>query len=199
MCEALSAAKMRDFSTMTAELLPEVASLVKSAVAKAKARGSQVVGVIGFSQGTRVVAGLLKAAQIRRELLKEGKGQGLDWCDFKFGVSVCLSFPPPLIPIEVIEVVKGSGLDEARQKEILEAKIKLPALHLLGAQDEWKWAGKLLVESAYEVDPEPKDEVGKGKNGVFEFAMGHHYPVQPEDTQKVADWVLGTWEETKGS
>ncbi|KAJ4360902.1 uncharacterized protein N0V89_001471 [Didymosphaeria variabile] len=196
--EALSAAKMRDLSTLTTELLPEVSSLVKSAVANAKARGSEVVGVIGFSQGTRVVAGLLKAAQIRRELLKEGKAEGLEWCDFKFGVSVCSSFPPPLVPVEVVEAVKKCGLDEARQKEMLEAKITLPAIHMLGKQDEWRWAGKLLIESAYEVESEPKDEVEKGKNGVFEFVMGHHYPVQSEDTEKVANWVIGTWEETKG-
>ncbi|KAF2449987.1 hypothetical protein P171DRAFT_405638 [Karstenula rhodostoma CBS 690.94] len=179
-------------------MLPEVSNLVEAAVARARTRGSKVVGVIGFSQGTRVVAGLLKAAQILRELKKEGKGDGLDWLDIRFALSVCSSFPPPLVPAAVIEAVRSSGLDEARQKDILEARIRLPALHVLGIQDEWKWAGKLLVESAYEADVEPQSVVEQGRNGVYEFNMGHHYPVQPEDTQRVADWVLGTWEGVKG-
>lgn len=178
-------------------MLPEVSSIVETAVVRARARGSKVVGVIGFSQGTRVVAGLLKASQIWRELVKEGKGEGLDWLDISFGLSVCSSFPPAVVPVAVIEAVRASGLDEARQKAMLEGKIRLPALHVLGGQDEWAWAGKLLVESAYEMVVEPQSEVKKGKSGVYEFAMGHHYPVQPEDTENVANWVLGTWESLK--
>lgn len=173
----------------------DVSSLIQNAVAKANARGSKVVGVIGFSQGTRVVAGLLKAAQIRRELKKEGKAEGLEWLqDLSFGLSVCTSYPPPVMPTEVLEAVKASGWDETRQKEVMEAKIDIPTLHVLGLQDEYRWAGKLLIESGYDPEIKAKDEVANGTTGLYEFNMGHHYPVQAADTQKVADWVLGTWE-----
>ncbi|KAL5380845.1 hypothetical protein PMIN06_005125 [Paraphaeosphaeria minitans] len=180
-------------------MIPEVYSLIEAAVARARRKGSNVVGVIGFSQGTRVVAGLLKASQIQRVLAKEGEGEGLEWlADIRFGLSVCSSFPPALVPAAVLEAVENSGRDEDRKKALLKEKVLLPALHILGNQDEWAWAGKLLIGNAYETDVEPKGEVEKGKNGVYEFAMGHHYPVQPEDTEKVANWVLGTWEGVKG-
>jgi hypothetical protein len=182
-----------------AEMVPAVSNLVEAAVNRARVRGSKVVGVIGFSMGTRVVAGLLKASQMRRALQKEGVWGGPAWLDFSFGVTMCSSFPPLLVPAIAIEAVRTSGLDEARQKEILEARITIPALHVLGGEDEWLYAGKLLVQSAYEVDIQPMKQVEKGKNGVYEFKMGHQYPVEPKDTLKVANWIVGTWEGIKDS
>jgi hypothetical protein len=180
-------------------MVPAVSNLIEAAVNRARNRGSKVAGIIGFSMGTRVVAGLLKASQMRRELQKEGVWGGPEWLDFNFGVTMCSSFPPLLVPAVAVEAVRNSGLAEARQKEILEARITIPALHVLGSDDEWLYAGKLLVQSGYETDIEPQKEVEKGKNGVYEFNMGHQYPVQPEDTQKVANWIVGTWEGMKAS
>ncbi|KAF1968253.1 hypothetical protein BU23DRAFT_514983 [Bimuria novae-zelandiae CBS 107.79] len=176
-------------------------TLLIDTVTRITSSGGKVVGLLGFSQGTRVVVGLLKAAQIRAALVDaDGDPKDLEWLkDIKFGVSTCSSFPPPLVPASVLDAVAASGLDEGKQKEMLEAKIAMPTLHVLGNQDEWRWAGKLLVESAFGIDLENQGEVVKGKSGVYEFNMGHHYPVQPEDTKKVADWVLGTWEGVKNT
>lgn len=196
--ETLSASDVKELDMASVHMIPELEKLVKDEVEKAKNRGSKVVGVVGFSQGTRVVAGLLKAAQIRAALLKEGKGAELDWLeDLKFGLSTCSSFPPPVLPACAVEAVKSSGLPEEQQKAILAAKITPPTLHILGIQDEWRWGGKLLIEGAYEMDTDAQSAVDVGKSGLYEFNMGHHYPVDAEETKKVADWVLGTWETLK--
>lgn len=179
-------------------MLPEVSSLIHAAVTRAQARGSPVVGAIGFSQGTRVVAGLLKATQIYRELAKEGKAQGLEWLDFRFGLSVCSSFPPLVLPEAVREAVEKAGWEAERREEVMGGRIRVPALHVLGAQDEWAYAGRMLVGSAYEMEVEPREVVEEGKSGVYKFEIGHHYPVATEDTEKVAKWVVGTWEGLKG-
>lgn len=196
--ESLNASDTKDASTTNLHMLPEVVALIKGEVAKAKARGSKVVGVVGFSQGTRVVAGLLKAAQVQGELAREGKAEGLEWlADIKFGLSMCSSFPPPIVPGEVVEVVRKSGWEEERQEAVLGAKIKVPALHVLGGQDEWRWGGQLLIENTYEMDVEAKSVVEAGKSGLYIFDIGHHYPVVQEDTEKVADWVTKTWNGVK--
>ncbi|KAJ4304765.1 hypothetical protein N0V90_000293 [Kalmusia sp. IMI 367209] len=189
--EALSTTKMREH---TATMLPSIEDLVRTTVSNIRAKGGKVVGLIGFSQGTRVVAGLLKGSQIREALVKEGKDAGgLEWLDFKFALSVCSSSPPLLVPPSVVDALSASGLEEARQAEVLDAKVEVPTLHVLGNQDEWRWAGKLLIETVYAAG----EEVQAGKVSVYEFSMGHHYPVQPDHTQKLVDWMLGTWEVVK--
>lgn len=197
--EAVSASVTRDASMTSLHMGGDVVSMIKGEVEKVRAKGGKVVGVVGFSQGTRVVAGLLKGRQVQGELAKEGKGEGLEWlADIRFGLSVCSSFPPPIVPGEVVEAVGRSGWSEERKEEVLEAKVTVPVLHVLGAQDEWRWGGQLLIEKVYEMDGEAKSVVEAGKSGLYVFDIGHHYPVAQEDTEKVADWVVKTWYGAKG-
>jgi len=92
--EALSASDARDTSLTNLHMGKDVVDMIKREVEKVKARGSTVVGVVGFSQGTRVVAGLLKAREVQGVLAAEGKGEGLERLgDIRFGISVCSSFP----------------------------------------------------------------------------------------------------------
>lgn len=173
-------------------LPPEVSSLIQATARAVRARGSRVAGLIGFSQGTRVVAGLLKGMEIVRVL----KGEGVDvaelegWLDFGFALSVCGSYPPPLVPREVVEAMRGAGWSEERVKEMGMGKIGVPVLHVQGRTDEWAWAGKLLIEHCY--------EVGEGRSEVLEADMGHHYPTRTEETEKLRDWVLEVWGRTEG-
>lgn len=179
-------------------MVPELETLVRDAVAEVRSKGGYVAGLIGFSQGTRIIAGLFKAAQIRKALLDAGeKAEGLDWLDFKFGLSVCSASPPPFLPPSLIDAVKASSLPEEKQNALLEMKVDVPTLHVIGNQDQWRWAGKLLVEAVYGLEGDGKSTVEKGKGGFYEFQMGHHYPVKPEDTQRIVEWVLGTWETLK--
>ncbi|KAF2001742.1 hypothetical protein P154DRAFT_489679 [Amniculicola lignicola CBS 123094] len=167
----------------------EVESLVKDAVLEARGKGSKVVGLIGFSQGTRVVAGLMKGCEIRRAVVEAEEGgekgeEGEDWCDFDFALSVCGSYPPPLLPPSVSARLSASSLSPSAQESILSSRVKLPTLHLEGNADEWAWAAKLLVEGVY--------EVGEGMSEVRVCEMGHHYPQKVEEIEGVRDWVVGT-------
>jgi hypothetical protein len=155
----------------------EVESLLRTTVTSITSRGGRVIGLLGFSQGTRIVAGLLKGAEIRRE--KGTVGDGLEWLDFAFAVSVCGSYPPLVVPESALKVL---GADE--EEAVLKKKIEVPTLHVQGNQDEWQWAGKLLIEGSY--------EVAEGKSKVVQVDMGHHYPVKAEDSEMIRDWVLST-------
>lgn len=159
----------------------EVESLIRDTVGGIRAQGGKVVGLIGFSQGTRVVAGLLKGTEIVREMRKEKVGDDeVGWLDFRFAISVCGSYPPPLIPAAATTLL--GGLSEEERKAIEEQKIGLPTVHVQGKQDEWEWAGKLLIDGAYNVQ--------EGQSEVMELEMGHHYPVQQEESERIKDWVL---------
>lgn len=161
-------------------MAPEVEHLIRSTVLRVQAEGGKVVGLIGFSQGTKVVAGLLRGAQIRRALGKHADPD-LDWLDFHLALSVCGSYPPPLIPPSVTKKLASSGLSADEQNALLRSKITTPTFHIQGKQDEWLWAGRSLIEGHYEV---------AGPSQVVEWDMGHHYPVPPEDSEKIRDWMV---------
>jgi hypothetical protein len=157
----------------TSHLPPEVESLVKSTVLRIRAAGGRVIGLIGFSQGTRVVAGLLRASEIRRELGTQEES----WCDFQLGLSVCASYPPGLMPQSVAKLMKDG------EEEVWGKKITSPTFHVQGKQDEWIWAGQGLIEKHY--------EVGEGKSEVVQWDMGHHYPVEVEQSERITEWMVG--------
>lgn len=168
--ELVDKAAMRT-SASTSSMPTEVETLIRSTVQRIRSSGGRVIGLIGFSQGTKLVAGLLRASELRRQ-------HGIaaeDWCDFSFGVSVCGSYPPPLFPQSVKKLLPEG-------EEPLEKKIAAPTFHALGKADEWMWAGELLIERHFE------EGEGKSEVGVFE-EMGHHYPSQ-EDCDRIGEWVV---------
>jgi hypothetical protein len=172
---------------------PQVEDLIRTTVQSVQSRGGHVVGVIGFSQGTRVVAGLLKGSEIMKKLKEEGSGgEGergdLKWLDFAFALSVCGSYPPPLIPPSASAALASSSLSADQQKALVQSKINIPTYHVQGVSDEWAWAGKLLIEHSY--------EVGEDKSVVMEADMGHHYPAKPEESEKLKDWVLDMYQKS---
>jgi hypothetical protein len=108
---------------------------------------------------------------------------GLEWCDFSFGLSVCGSYPPPLFPPSVVSALSSSSLSY----KMLQSKINTPAFHVQGLQDEWHWAGQGLIDKWY--------EVGEGKSEVRAWEMGHYYPVKPEESEEIGAWMV---EQLKG-
>lgn len=153
---------------------------MRQAVGKVKREGGKVVGLVGFSQGTKVVAGLLRGSEVRRMLGTKEDEEA--WCDFSFGLLVCPSYPPPLFPPSVSKLVSKAGLSAEESKEMLQGKIGAPSCSVLGRQDEWNWAGKGMLEGHF--------EVGEGKAKVLEVDMGHHYPVATEDSERIKEWML---------
>ncbi|KAJ4399541.1 hypothetical protein N0V91_009366 [Didymella pomorum] len=165
--------------TSTSEMSKEVERLVRSAVQRITTNGGRVVGLIGFSQGTKVVAGLLRASQIRREIGARGE----DWlAGFHFALSVCGSYPPPLLPPGVLKLPELASKSEGEKDGLLSEKITAPVLHVQGLQDEWIWASDGLIQGHY--------DVGEGKSVVEKWDMGHHYPQRPEESEKMRDWLV---------
>jgi len=176
--EKVSIETMKE-GTSTGELSKEVEKLVREAVQRVNSNGGRVVGLVGFSQGTKVVAGLLRGAQIRRQLGARGE----DWLgSFQFALSVCPSYAPPLVPQGVLKLPEFVGKSEEEKEGLLKDKIKLPVLHVLGEQDEWKWAGEGLIDGHF--------EVGDGMTAVETWQMGHHYPQKPEESVQIKDWLV---------
>ncbi|KAF2628038.1 hypothetical protein BU25DRAFT_457907 [Macroventuria anomochaeta] len=165
--------------TSTDQMSKEVEHLVRDTVNRINTNGGKVVGLIGFSQGTKIVAGLLRGSQIRRELGSRGE----EWLSsFHFALSVCGSYPPPLLPPSVLKLPEFASKAEEDKNKLLTEKIGAPVLHVQGEQDEWKWAGDGLIEGNY--------EVGEGKSVVGRWDMGHHYPQKPEESQQMSDWLI---------
>lgn len=189
--EKISLEAMRAGSS-TATMSPEVEAVVGSAVARVRKAGGDVVGLIGFSQGTKVVAGLLRGWEIGRELAvarrggeQEGEGDEYDQSPLPnphFGIQICPSYPPPLVPASVLSALDSSTQLSPEQKTaLLERKIKIPTFHVIGSNDEWIWAGKSMVGNHF--------EVGEGMSVAQEWDIGHHYPVAPEDSEKIGEWM----------
>lgn len=163
----------------TAEMGKEVERLVRDAVNRVATAGGRVVGLVGFSQGTKVVAGLLRGAQIRRAVGARGE----DWLDkFHFALCVCASYPPPLLPPGVLKLPELAGRDEGEREGLLRARIEAPVLHVQGEQDEWKWAGDGMIGGDF--------AVGEGQSEVEVWDMGHHYPQRPEESEKIKEWLV---------
>jgi len=144
---------------------PEVEDLVRTTVTRIRAAGGRVVGLMGFSQGTKIVAGLLRASEVLDSI---GRNKSNEWCNFKFGVSVCSSFPPPVFPLSI-------------RAPMLDKKIRSPCYHVIGKQDEWNWAGMVLVEKHF--------EVGEEMAVVAECEVGHQYPLKKEETEAMWRWM----------
>ncbi|KAF3006745.1 hypothetical protein E8E13_009807 [Curvularia kusanoi] len=165
--------------TSTTELSKEVERLVRDTVQRINTNGGRVVGLIGFSQGTKVVAGLLRASQLRKELGSKGE----DWlASFHFALSVCESYPPPLLPPSLLKLPEIASKSEEEKEELLRKKISAPVLHIQGEQDEWKWAGDAMISGHY--------ELGEGKSIAEKWDMGHHYPQKVEESERMRDWLV---------
>lgn len=167
-------------------MAPAVEKVVLDAVKEVNSGGGRVVGVVGFSQGTRMVAGILLAKQIFETVDAKCPDSSLEefaWLeDVQFGLSICGSYPPPLLPPSVYNWAK-SVLDTATVDELVKQKITVPCCHVQGRMDEWEWAGRLLIDGCY--------VQGEGRSLVLELEIGHFYPTRVEDNEGVFGWVRG--------
>lgn len=103
--------------------VPEESRTLLSRLAKEQIMkdGKGFVGVLGFSQGAKLAAGLL---------LEEQHGKGIDWGEgLAFGV-LCNGVCPPLTTW--------------LSKKEKDTEITIPTLHLLGKSDPWKDESKRL-------------------------------------------------------
>ena len=140
----------------------KVRALLKSTMSE---DGGQFVGVLGFSQGARMAAGLLADQE-------QGEDDGMP--KWKFGVLLCGSYPPASLTATRNTTPKTNGhVQRDEHGQIREPyageMIGVPSVHMRGLQDVHLEKGRRL--SKYFSD---KIE--------FEFDQGHHLPGAAGDT-----------------
>ena len=143
--------------------------------------GGEFVGVLGFSQGGRLTAGLL-ADQVEGNVV-DGMPK------WKFGVMLCGSYPPLSLSLARSPSTKTSqGVDEHGETREPDADeiIRVPSVSVRGTLDPHCEKGKRLARY---FDPETAN--------VLVFKMGHHLPgaagdttSDKGDTQRIVDAIL---------
>jgi Serine hydrolase (FSH1) len=129
----------------------------------------RVVGVLGFSQGARLVPGLL----VRQKLLEKA-GKESKW-KFKFGVMVGGPYPP----ISMSEDVDVNNYELLRE---------LPTVHAWGRDDHVK-SGCVEMQRACESDV----------CFQMDFEGGHHMPLTDVEAKDLCDLIMAAWYAGGGS
>lgn len=153
---------------------------IEEALGKDDGSAGPFVGVIGFSQGARVAAGLLHEAQ-------ERKGDGLKK-GLRFGVLMNGSYPPlrqPSSPSTTLPRLSEHSQREWNDQH--EGLIHTSSIHVHGSRDGALPLSKLLAKC---FDPSSAT--------VLEYDNGHHLPVSDDDTKVIVDHVLRVYIESLG-
>lgn len=128
-----------------------------------------VVGVLGFSQGARIAAGLLE----------EQQNQALT-PSLRFGVLFNGSYPPlrqPSNPSRMLPPLSEPAHSEWDDRH--SGCIRLPSIHVHGTLDPALPRNRLLARC---FDPDSAT--------VLEFPNAHHLPLSDDENQQVVDEIL---------
>ncbi|KAI9738828.1 MAG: hypothetical protein M1834_008335 [Cirrosporium novae-zelandiae] len=129
--------------------------------------GGPFVGVMGFSQGSRVAAGLLLQQQTRKASQLE---------KLQFGIFFGATWPP--IAAEKASFSRSDMTNEISDNQV--QSIRIPTLHVQGLQDPWLAESRMLLANCCE----PKSA------RLVEFEGGHHLPLSTKDIKRVANMIL---------
>lgn len=142
-----------------------------------KEDGAPFVGVLGFSQGGRIAAGLL------HEQEQTSAAAPRLW----FGVIVNSTYPPVRQhsnPSATLPRLAESARREWDDQH--DGCIHLPSIHVHGTSDEDLDRSRLLVRC---FDPTTTT--------VMEFDNGHHLPLLVDDTQEIADEMWRVYQQER--
>ncbi len=129
----------------------------------------RVVGVMGFSQGARLVPGLL----LRQKIL-EREGKECRW-KLKFGIVVGGPYPP---------ISMGEHVD-VRDYELLR---QIPTVHAWGRDDHIK-SGCVQMQLACDGDT----------CFQMDFEGGHHMPLKDVEAKDLCDLIMAAWYASGGT
>lgn len=135
----------------------------------------RVVGIVGFSQGARLVGGLLLRQKIwERDMRVMGNEDECKW-QLKFGVMVGGPYPP---------IAMSEAVDEADYELLKE----IPTVHAWGRDDHVR-SGCEEMKKACESDV------------CFElqFDGGHHMPLKDVEAKDLCDLIMAAWYASGGS
>jgi predicted esterase len=120
-------------------------------------------GVMGFSQGARLTAGLLLRQQL--ELETYGSSQ---W-GFRFGVMIGGPFPPIALTPNVTEM----------EYPVIS---QVPTVHAWGREDSVKEGARQLA-----------DVCDGPKTCVMDFDGGHHLPLKDDEAAELCGLIIDAW------
>ncbi|PGH23620.1 hypothetical protein AJ80_02401 [Polytolypa hystricis UAMH7299] len=193
----------RDPDSPCAVMPPETAAVLERAIQAEIARnGRGFVGVMGFSMGARLAAGLLLDQQQKQKLEQQQDGGGqseagsdpqrqqqqqqkkkttADNHSFKFGIFVCGTLPP----IQSLHPADETGIDATERY----SKVDVPSLHVIGFDDPWYKEGDTLSSRHFD------ESITK----VFRFKMGHHFPINKEENAMVINEIFKMEKEARSA
>ena len=131
----------------------------------------RVVGVVGFSQGARLVGGLL----LRQKLWERDQPEDDCKWQFKFGVFVGGPYPPIAMSEDV----------EQEQYDLLK---EVPTVHAWG-RDDHVGSGCEEMRKACESDV----------CFDMQFSGGHHMPLKDVEAKDLCDLIMAAWYASGGS
>ncbi|KAH9222938.1 serine hydrolase-domain-containing protein [Leptodontidium sp. 2 PMI_412] len=132
-------------------------------------RDKNFVGIIGFSQGAKLAAGVCLEQQIRASKTADVKRLGL----LKFAVFLNGTSPPL------------TSMLTAEEKGEL---IRIPSVHVVGLQDPWREESAALFEDSFD----------KKNSKKIEFDLGHRLPTAEKDTALIVNEISRMYRETAG-
>ncbi|KAL8965895.1 MAG: hypothetical protein Q9183_003631 [Haloplaca sp. 2 TL-2023] len=136
--------------------------------------GGNFVGVLGFSQGARLALGLLHEKQ-------EKKAEA--FTEFGFGVFICGTYPPLGISSALFPATPTVQFETQYWEVKHQSILNMPTVHVLGYKDPFLYKSRLLAQCS-----EPSSTT------VMGFNMGHHLPVIPADTLRLANKLIALYE-----
>lgn len=151
---------------------PEVIEVVKKAIqGQITKTGQHFVGVMGFSEGARLAAGIALHQQQQRQLQRDSDDEENG---FLFAILLNATNPPLTLtppPSLLSSLISGTP------------KVTLPSIISIGATDPWKPSTKSLIADSFD----PKNLK------VFEFNNGHHLPTERVDTLRLANAIINLY------
>lgn len=141
-------------------------------------------GVMGFSQGAGMAAGLILSQQEEVDEEADDEAAEDDGDD---------GFASPRIDLRLRFGVFFNGvaapiLAQPATPGLAHQKIRLPTVHVHGNLDPWRESGEILLAENFE----------EATARVMESQVGHQLPVLKEETLRVADMILHAYSEGGG-
>ncbi|GKZ79777.1 hypothetical protein AnigIFM56816_003983 [Aspergillus niger] len=161
-------------------------------VAAAAGGKGRVVGVLGFSQGTRVATGVCLDAElgasVQFAVLIAGTCPALMLTDYADaggdGCPADCSAESPVSPSP-----SSSTFELTEEVESPKDCIAIPSVHVQGLRDPWLADSKRLLRTCYKAE----------RAVVVEFAGAHQVPTALGDVERVAAAVLEVWKSAQRS
>lgn len=122
------------------------------------------VGVMGFSQGARLTAGMLLRQQM------EIRDLGASKWNFRFGVVIGGPYPPIGLSPTGAEVEDYSLMG------------KMPTVHAWGRDDPVRFGAKDMVDACDSAD-----------TFVMDFEGGHHLPLTDPEADELCGLIIDAW------